>query len=585
MTHFFQQVRHVKRAAVGLLGAAIAITLTGCAATGGTEAAQAFFGKTSQTTERVHSSAGNKNPEPLPRVIEPLPHVSRDGSSYIAWKPTPIQKQRHLPPVFQKQVTMVFTDRADITSIAERIALVTGVPVKLAPDVFNASLGTGSTTPRAAAPAQNSPTTAVPGAPGAPVLPPPPPVAAVPSGGVQSALTSQGVATRSDMVLDYTGSLAGLMNNVSARLGVSWKYESDAIHVFRYETRTFVLKALAGTTSIKNQVGASSQSSSSGGTQGTQATQSQGLSAATLDTNTLDLWESTRTALRAAMTTDRLSMNQASGSITVTDTPEALDAVAKIIEHENRRLSRQVHVRVQVFSVTSNLGGEYGVKWDMVWQNLNNALSVKFGSPVTLVGAAASALSGTVVPTPGRSRPWDNTQLVVNALSSVGQVASLQNITATALNNQPVPFSFSTQTSYLASVASNQTAQVGTSTQLTPGQVTTGFALNLLPHILDNDRVLLQYGLSMSELERLTTVSSGGSSIQTPEVTSRQFAQRSSLRNGETLMLTGLERNRSSTDRAGVLESIAPLGGSVRSANVKESIVILITPTLVEGAE
>ena len=96
------------------------------------------------------------------------------------------------------------------------------------------------------------------------------------------------------------------------------------------------------------------------------------------------------------------------------------------------------------------------------------------------------------------------------------------------MSNQPVPIQAIQRTSYLAGSSSSQT-DYGQTTELTPGEVTTGFTATIIPHILDRRRVVLQYNLNLSTLDELTEFSTKDLSIQLPKTSTRAFSQRSQM--------------------------------------------------------
>jgi type IVB pilus formation R64 PilN family outer membrane protein len=118
-------------------------------------------------------------------------------------------------------------------------------------------------------------------------------------------------------------------------------------------------------------------------------------------------------------------------------------------------------------------------------------------------------------------------------------------------------------------------------TALQPGLITTGFSMNLVPHLLDSKRLLLQYAVDLSSLLSLATVESGGSSIQTPEIETRNFLQRVMLNSGDTLIVTGFEQATQSGAMQGVGDaSNIALGGGVKGTKNKMVLVILIQPVI-----
>ena len=78
-------------------------------------------------------------------------------------------------------------------------------------------------------------------------------------------------------------------------------------------------------------------------------------------------------------------------------------------------------------------------------------------------------------------------------------------------------------------------------TEITPGEVTTGFAMTVIPHILDRRRVLLQYTINLTSLDELTEFTTGDIRVQLPKTSTRAFSQRSSMQLGQTLVLAGFQ--------------------------------------------
>ena len=111
------------------------------------------------------------------------------------------------------------------------------------------------------------------------------------------------------------------------------------------------------------------------------------------------------------------------------------------------------------------------------------------------------------------------------------------------MQGQPLPIQVTSTQGYLASSSTIVgTAATAGSISLTPGQVTTGFALILTPRILPNGDIIFQYALDLSSLNSIQTISSGGQEIQVPNVSSRRFVQRAQIHTGDTLILSGYEQ-------------------------------------------
>jgi type IVB pilus formation R64 PilN family outer membrane protein len=140
------------------------------------------------------------------------------------------------------------------------------------------------------------------------------------------------------------------------------------------------------------------------------------------------------------------------------------------------------------------------------------------------------------------------------------------------MSNQPVPVQATRRDAYLAR-SERTTSEYSDTTSLIPGEITTGFAMTVIPHILEGRRVVLQYTVNLSSLDELTNFTSGDSTIQLPKVSSRSFAQRMTLKIGQTLVLAGFEQERDGRDtQGGIL-------GFGKAHEYKRSLIVITIST------
>jgi hypothetical protein len=152
------------------------------------------------------------------------------------------------------------------------------------------------------------------------------------------------------------------------------------------------------------------------------------------------------------------------------------------------------------------------------------------------------------------------------------------------LNNQVSVIRIVSQQGYVASVQNTTLAAGGTAptstvtSQVTPGIVITGLTLYILPKIL-KDHVYLQVNADMSTNNGFTTFSGSGG-VQLPNITEKHFNQRSKIRSGDTLILSGFRQVRNTANANQFLNSQALGGkGSIQS-NVET--IVLITPIILK---
>ncbi len=471
--------------------------------------------------------------------------------------------QPALPKIFYE--TAVFDKTvASLAELAERISVRTGLPVKVTPDALDVAAAMRGAAGAAGAPLPS----------GAPVPPLP--------GGAPSARSAP-------VRIYYTnGNLRGLLDTAAARFGVSWKYADGTIQFFHTESRTFQINTLPGDSTFNATVTSGAASSpgtgagsggaaagagggGSGATSGVTANNSQNTAVA----SKLSVYGSIESVIKAMLSSyGKVVISPATGSITVVDTPDTLDRVAAYVENENKTLERQVVINVTVLAVSLKDSENYGINWNLVYNTLRRTYGLT-SAPFAMDGTRFSA--GIL----GDSR-FAGSTAIIDALSKQGKVRRQTTASVITLNNQVVPLQVAKQTSYLQQSQTTVVPQVGTTTTLMPGTVTSGFNMSILPHVLANGTVLLQFSTDISALNTIREVESGTSKIETPEIDTRNFLQRVAMKSNETLIISGFEQTDDNLDRQGVgSPRNAALGGGIKAATDKESIVILITPTLV----
>jgi type IVB pilus formation R64 PilN family outer membrane protein len=478
--------------------------------------------------------------------------------------------QPALPPIFYEPTTF---DRSvnSLAELAERITLRAGIPTKVSPDALAVANGGGNN-------GNNGNEAGVaPGAAAAGAAPARAGAGANPGG------NGAGRAGGPIRITYNNGNFKGLLDTAAARFGVYWKYVDGSIQFFCTESRTFQINAIPGDSSMSANItsGAGSTGGVAGGNggnggagaaSGVSTSNSQNIGVA----SKLSVYASIEKSIGAMLSGyGKVVASPATGAISVVDTPDALDRIAAFVDGENKSLSRQVVINVTVLSVNLADSDEYGINWNLVYQGLSNKYGIKNNAAA---GSNSVGFSAGILATAGSKLA--GTSLVINALSEQGKVRRQTTASVVTLNNQPVPVQVARQTSYLQSSQTTVTALVGASTTLTPGTVTSGFNMSILPHILANGTVMLQFSTDISALRGIRTVSSNGSMIETPEMDTRNFLQRVAMKSNETLIISGFEQTDDNLDRSGVgTASNYLFGGGLTAKSSKEVIVVLVTPT------
>ncbi len=554
-----------------LCTAILTLLIAGCSSTGGVHKRDVLAD--AETATALAQSMRDGAPSTEARDEDGIRVL--EEAVYVAPRATQLNPQTTLPT--RCDITFAPAVPVSLQEFGQRVTKDCNLHVRITPDALAAIEDIPSLV------TTNTATTTGP----APAIPMPAGVSLPPGIGTSG---SQMAGSSSTQRIDirYSGDVRGLLDAVTARLGLSWRYAGGVVSVFYLDTRIYRIHSLPTVTQMDSVVTSGTQAaagvagggSSSGGSGG-----QGGVSGASGSSQT------TSVALRSDPNTDmsrmvasmltpnvgRMHSSTSNGMLTVTDTPETLDRISLFVDEYNGTATKQVLLNVKVLTVSLSDDNEFGINWTLLYTSLADEYGIGLSNQST---ASPDAISGSInILTGGNSR-FAGSSVLVNALAKQGNVSVLTQPSVATLNNEPVPVQVARQTSYLAQVLTTQVADVGTSTSLTPGTVTTGFNMNLLPYILpDDETILLQYSINLSALNDIRRVESGDSAIEIPEVDNRIFSQKVKIRSGETLVLSGFEQSSTDSTRTGVGSSrFWLLGGGKRESKSRDVLVVLISP-------
>ncbi len=312
----------------------------------------------------------------------------------------------------------------------------------------------------------------------------------------------------------------------------------------------------------------------------------------------LSVWRDLRNTLHQLKSKDgRVIISESTTTVTASDHPANIRAMSKYIASLNKNLSQQVAIRIQVLDIELSKDFNLGINWNLVAKMVHHsipdlALSGNLSTATNLVAnniidrGGNSGLAGFRVGDEGGSNA------LVNALSQQGKLRVVTKPEVVTMNNQIASIRITQDTGYIESV--NQSyAENYVTTSITPGTVTDGFTLYLLPKIQGN-KVYMQISSTISNLVKLdkqstipTGVTANSTSnnqynaIEVPTIAEKVFNQRSVVRSGSTLIIAGYKRLRDQTSNA-KLFGIDGLGSKGAKTKNVETLV-LITPTILRS--
>lgn len=369
----------------------------------------------------------------------------------------------------------------------------------------------------------------------------------------------------------WQGGVAGLMDYVTTRLGLSWRYEKGTLVIFYLDTRSFPIAFQDSKTSFASRsVYGSSSTSGEGGISGDGNT-----SQTTTTDMTTNRYKEIEATVKEMLTPGSGRMSLSSGMLTVTDTPRVLGSVQSYIEGRNKELTRQVLLNVKVYSVTKKRQDQMGLDWDAVFRSGSVGLSLGSSMP----GIAGSAMTGGVSILDGK---FANSNAFIHALSLQANVSTVTENASTTTNMNPVRIQVVTQQDYFSQISTDNTANVGSTTSVEKSTISTGFNMTMLPYIMPaSDRTELQFSISMSDDPEMQTEKIGDVTLKLPKTKMQNFAQNVILDSGQALLISGYQQANNAANSQGVgSPSFFGLGGGANGQNNDTMLVILITPTL-----
>jgi type IVB pilus formation R64 PilN family outer membrane protein len=573
------------------LAVAVALALSGC---GAMTERDGIRGASVEGNQKVQDSLARLRQEDLLRSAA----VREFDGMWLGGKTVKVSRDAELPAVFSQPIRFSFPDKPTLNVFADRISKITNLSVRVSPDalvpiqVFTAQrMGSagGSAMQTATPVAMSVPLS---GALGQSV----PSLASMTGmgGGGYTAVPHGDAVSRSffiDQASPAGASLSELLDQKTAEYGVGWDFKDGIIQISRLVTRTYQIATI---TDINDVTSTIAKTSTTGGSDsgGDSVAKEAGKVSSNSDVSAkmtagVDVVKNLKVAIQGALTPNNIGKFSVSdsGVVTVTDTREVQEQVEELINAENRSVSRQVRMRMQIVDLTATTNNDLGVNWAWLINDATSRWNVNLFSPAGLPGASTGF--GQI----GVIRNGDNstTSAFLQALATVGKVNVRKDETYPMMNNRPLSIANTENFIYPArssSASSNGTGTTNTTVVpgVEPGQLTTGTFLNMRSSIQPNGSVIVQFSMDASMRGATNTFVNNGVTLQYPQSTANQYQIYTTIVKGETAVLAGVQNiQQQATDKSFDGQLTPLLGGGVASSSTQRAVLILLTPQVVEG--
>lgn len=361
------------------------------------------------------------------------------------------------------------------------------------------------------------------------------------------------------MTPNLTGSLSAVLDEVASYFNAEWSYVDGRVVIRDFVTRQYQVAAIPeDAVEDKDDNGSRNR-----------------------DKSSTEIWDEIEAGLETVVSDGaNVSVGRGSGLVTVTARVSEQERISDYLRQVNASLSRQIAFDVNVLTVQLDEDEGYNFDLSNLATQIGKANLTYSGVLPAMAGAGGSLNVGVF-------SPDIDISTVVRALSTQGKVKVETRTGATTSNNRMVPIevvkeqAYAAKTESLRNIDGNETGMT-----VTPQVVKTGFDMKIVPRILNNREIMMEYDIEISELDRLRTFGSERTTqVELPEVSRTRFQQQALLNNGETLVLAGFEKDRRSIEDSGVGNPRFKLfGGGGKAATSRVMTVITVTPRLLDNS-
>lgn len=406
------------------------------------------------------------------------------------------------------------------------------------------------------------------------------PEMAIPMGG-QSPLDFQDIVSNAPggkirFTLDYKGSVAGLLDIVANKSGLFWRFEQGEIVLRRNETKSYLVDVTPGKMSFNSVI--KSDLSSIGSGEDAALGSSDSIHSVTTEINPKSNWEAMAEAVGSMLSAGgKIAIAEQVGTLTVTDTPQVQRRVNEYIKRINAISSKQIAIKTEVFELMSDENGNFdtSILGAFDWKgdlniSMDSSSKISFG-----VGSDRSGNSEM-------QNKWSaDSSASVDLLRQNRNISLVTSSTMYAMNGQPTPFQQLDEVGYLAEIEvtpgeDGQQPQ----TSLKPGRTSQGFSMMMMPRIMSDGRVMMNFAVDTSRINAIDSYGTpDGAQIQLPNRSMSKYQQMVTVSSGKPLMIAGLERTEHSAEINSKLGRASwMLGGSQSGGKRKVMTMIIITP-------
>jgi len=384
--------------------------------------------------------------------------------------------------------------------------------------------------------------------------------------------------------------LGRVLDSVTTKFHIHHHYDesTNTINLYRLVTRHFQTKLAAGAYSFASaQIGDTVKSTDNNSLANGSTSQNK----SPIGTEIKEAVELTsiKKAIEETIMTrsGKIFANPSTGTISMIDTEEAVNAADLLIQSELKATSRTVVLKVKTIQVNLSDNLESGVDVTAVlakaFRNLPD-MTLNSTAPTSVVSTNAGTLSLGIF-----SGTAANSKAVINALKEVGDVASSTEMPFFTKNRKAVYYNVREITTYVPSTtpAAATTGGTGGNIGLNTAQIQTGLKLVMFPALGTDDTASVSFTMDETTTPILTPFSSGTGAtfqqVEKPNYTGHGNVQDVTLRSGQAMILVGFEKIAENLNKRSLGENVPVIaGGSISKTHSHVLTLVQLSMQIVD---
>jgi len=261
-----------------------------------------------------------------------------------------------------------------------------------------------------------------------------------------------------------------------------------------------------------------------------------------------------------------------SATLFVYDSPRNIKLIENYLKNLRKEADKQLLVESTISIVTLKDGSQLGIDWNVVAKRIGGELLTDASRGRNF--SISTNLSGNVAnPAITITRTASDVSAVLKALQEQGNVKIISSPYVYARNLQPVAIYSGKSLPYISSIQRTITGNTNESTtSYSIAKAQDGAMLSIKAHIRDDGKIDLQVVPILASIDGFVNFSIDNNNFSNPVSSIQQTLQSITVKDGETIIIGGIKRDKKSETTQGVpILSKIPILGGLFSYTDKES--------------